>query len=139
VVVDVSKVALVPLGQPGQLGDSARQARERVALRADCLAHADEQALHPEDLLQLPVVGMLEDRGLELVDPVVEVREDREEAVDEPVDDSVEQERGTIDRLVALLVAPADLGERGAVVLVNGYKEALGVEAMHLNEPVIVR
>jgi hypothetical protein len=34
----------------------------------------------------------------------------------EPVDDPVEQQRGRVDRLIALLVAPADLGERGTIV-----------------------
>jgi hypothetical protein len=116
VVVDVAEVALVPLRQPWQLGDPAHQARERVALRTDRLAQPDEQALQGEDLLQLLVTGLAEDLDLELVDPVIEVGQDREEAVDEPVDDPVEQQRGTVDRLIALLVAPADLGERGAVV-----------------------
>ena len=63
----------------------------------------------------------------------------KKEAVDQPVDDPVEQQRGTINRLVALLVAPADLGERGAVVSVNGDEEALGVEAVHLDEAVLIR
>jgi len=37
-----------------------------------------------------------------------------------------------------LLVAPADLGKRGAVVAVDGDEEALGVEAVHLDQPVVV-
>ena len=115
-VVDVAEVALVPSASPGSLGNSAHQARERVALRTDRLTHPDEQALQGELLLQLLVTGLAEDLVLELGEPVIEVGQDREEAVDEPVDGPVEQQRGTVDRLIALLVAPADLGERGAVV-----------------------
>src|SRR5919201_64608 len=120
VVVDVAEIALVALRQPGQLRDAAHQPCERVALRADRLAHAHQHALHPEDLLQLPIIGPQEDLVLELVDPVVEGGEYREEAVDQPVDDPVEEQRGTVDRLLALLEAAADLGERGTVVSVNG-------------------
>jgi hypothetical protein len=57
------------------------------------LAHRDEQPLHLEDLLQLVVVGVQEDAVLKLVDPVIEGGEAWEEAVDEPVDDAVEQQR----------------------------------------------
>jgi hypothetical protein len=103
------------------------------------LTHADEWPLHREHLLQLLVACFAEDLILELVDPVVEGGQDREEAIDEPVDDPVEQQRGTVDRLVALLVAPPDLGERRAFVPVNGDEEAVGVEAVHLDEAVLVR
>jgi hypothetical protein len=115
---------------PMLLTDSAHQARERIALRANRLAHPDEQALYREDLLQLLVARITEDLVLELVDPIVEVGEDGEEAVDQPVDDPVEQQRGTVDRLVALLVAPADLGKCGAIVPVDGDQEARRVEAV---------
>ena len=98
VVVDVAEVALVLLVHSWQLGDAAHQAREHVALWRDRLAHADEEPLHAEDLLQLLVAGVEERLVLELVDAVVEVGEDREEAVDEPVDDPVEQLAGIVDR-----------------------------------------
>ena len=84
---------------------------------------ADEQPLHPEDLLELAVVGVREDAVLELVDPVVEVGEDREEAVDERVDDPVEQHRRVVDRRGALLVAVPELGEGGTLVPVDGDEE----------------
>jgi hypothetical protein len=92
VVVDVAEVPLVRFCQPGQLGNPAHQAGERVALRGDRLAHPDEEALHPEDLLQLCIARLAEDLVLELVDPVVEFSQDREEAVDQPVDDPVEKQ-----------------------------------------------
>jgi hypothetical protein len=47
VVVDVAEVPLVDFCQAGQLRDRAHQAGERVALRAERLAHPDEQPLHP--------------------------------------------------------------------------------------------
>jgi len=87
--------------------------------------------------LQLPVVGLKEDRVLELVDPVIEGGEHREEAVDQPIDNSVQQERRLL-KLLASLIAAADLGEGGAVFAMDGDEESLGVEAMHLDEPVVV-
>ena len=77
-----------------------------------------------EDLLELLVAGVEEDLVLELVDAVVEVGEDREEAVDEPVDDPVEQQRRVVDRLLALHVALAHLGEGRRIVAVDGDEEA---------------
>src|SRR5439155_21113692 len=75
---------------------------------------------------------------LELVDPLVELGEHREEAVDESVDDPVEEERRLLERRLAPLVATADIGEGGKVVSVDGDEEALRVEAMHLNQAVAV-
>jgi len=138
VVVNVAEVALVRFCQPGQLGHPAHQSGEGVALRGDRLAHPDEEALHPEDLLQLRVARLNEDLVLELVNPVVELGQDREEAVDQPVDDPVEQERGLLERRLAPLIATADLRERGEVVPMDRDEEALGVEAMHLDQPVPV-
>ena len=40
--------------------------------------------------------------------------------------------------MLALRVAGAELGEGGALVAVDGDEEALGVEAVHLDEPVVV-
>jgi hypothetical protein len=57
-------------------------------------------------------------------------------AVDEAVDQPVEQERGPLDRRLALLVALPDLGEGRAVVAMHGHQAALRVEAVHLDEPV---
>ena len=71
-VVDVAKVALVLLAKTGERGCSAHQRPERVALRRHRLPQPDEQPLHREDLLELPVVGFDEDRVLELVDAVAE-------------------------------------------------------------------
>jgi hypothetical protein len=126
VVADVAEVPLVFVAETRQFGDSAHQSCERVALRADRLPHTDEQALHLEDVLQLLVVGLAEDRVLQLVDSIVEGGEDREEAVDKPIDDSVEQQRRL---LFASLVAAADLGEGGTVVVMDGDQRPLGVEA----------
>src|SRR5262249_38714853 len=84
------------------------------------------------------VVRPQRDRVLELVDPVVEVRQDREEAVDERVDDPIQDPGRTLDRVLAFRVALADLGEGGTVVLVHGDEEPLRVEAVHLDEPVLV-
>jgi len=70
-VIDVAEVVLVLLGESGQFGDAAHQAREGVALWRHGLPHPDEESLHLEDLLELVLVGLQEDRVLEFVDAVV--------------------------------------------------------------------
>jgi hypothetical protein len=82
VVIDVAEVPLVFFGETRDLGDSAHEWGECVALRVHRFTHTDERTLHLKDLLQLLVVGVEEDRVLELVDSIVECGEDREEAVD---------------------------------------------------------
>ena len=104
----------------------------------DRLAHPDEEPLHAEDLLELFVAGAEEGLVFELVDPVVEVGEYREEAVDEPVDDPVEEVAGVVDRPLALHVALTYLGEGGRFVAVDRDEELLRVEAVHLDETVVV-
>ena len=138
VVVDVAEVAFVLLAHSRKLGDAAHQGREHVPLRCDRLAHPDEESLHAEDLLQFLVACVEEGLVLELVDPVVEVGEDREEAVDETVDDPVEELAGVVDRPLALHVALPHLGECRRFVAMDGDEELLGVEAVHLDETVVV-
>jgi hypothetical protein len=139
VVVDVAEVPLVLVRHPRQTGHSADQAREHVPLGCHGGAHPDQKPLHREDLLQLFVAGVQERLVLEPVDAVVEVSEDREEAVDEPVDDPVEQQSRIVDGLLALLVAPLHLCEGGRLVAMDGDHEALGIEAVHLDQTVLVR
>ena len=93
VVVDVPEVALVVVGHAGERLDPDDDRGEEVALRRDHLAHRHERALHREDLLQLRIAGVAEDLVLERVDPVVDRLEPREEAVDETVDDGVQEPR----------------------------------------------
>ena len=50
-VVDVAEVPLVFFGETGELGESAHEPGERVALRADGFTHADEQTFHLKGLL----------------------------------------------------------------------------------------
>ena len=123
---------------PGQLGATAHQTGKQVPLGGHRLPHSDEQPLHGEDLLQLLVAGVQEGLVLELVDPVVEVSQDREEAVYQGVDDPVEQQRRVVDRRPALLVAMPHLGEGRRLVSVDGDEEAFGIEAVHLDQPVLI-
>ena len=81
---------------------------------------------------------MQEGLVLELIDPVVEVSQDREEAVYQGVDDPVEQQRRVVDRRPALLVAMPYLGEGRRLVPVDGDEEAFGIEAVHLDQPVLI-
>ena len=94
--------------------------------------------LHREDLLQLFLTGVGEDLRLQRVDPVVHVGERREEAVDEPVHDVVDEHRLVADRVGALHVAPLQLDERRAVVVPHRDEIVLCAEAMHLDEAVFV-
>src|SRR5438270_10620757 len=55
-----------------------------------------------------------------------------------PPTNAVQQERWVVDRSLALPVAPADLCKGRTVVAMNGDKEPFGVEAMHLDQPVVV-
>src|SRR5439155_13486295 len=118
-VVHIAEVALFLLTHPGQLRHSPDDAREEVPLRRNDLAHPDEQQLNLEYLLQLRIVRVQEDLVLELVDTIVELGQDGKEAVNESVDDLVEQEWRILNGVLALAVALADLGEGGRVVPVN--------------------
>ena len=82
--------------------------------------------------------GVAEDPLLEHVDAVVDRGEAGEEAVDEPVDDRVQQPRRIVDRRVALDVALAQSRDRRCLVAVQRDEVAVGVEAVHLDEPVLV-
>ncbi len=82
--------------------------------------------------------GVAEDPLLERVDPVVDRGEAREEAVDEPVDDPVQEPGRIVDRRVPLDVALAQRRERRRVVAMERDQVAVGVEAVHLDEPVRV-
>ena len=137
-VVHVPEVALVVVGHAGECLDPGRDRGEQITLRRDHLPHADEHALHREDLLQLSFARVAEDPLLEQVDPVVDRRKTREEAVDEAVDDGVHQPRRIVDRRVPLDVALAERRDRRRLVAVDRDQVALGVEAVHLDEPVIV-
>jgi hypothetical protein len=138
VVVDVAEVPLVLGRHARQRRDAADQARKHVAFGCHSFAQADEQTLHLEDLLELLVACVQERLVLQLVDAVVEVGEDREEAVSERVDDLVEQSCRLVERRPALGEPVAHLGEGGRLVAVDGDEVALAVEAMHLDEAVLV-
>jgi hypothetical protein len=74
-----------------------------------------------------------------VVDAVVEVGKHREEAVDECVDDSVDEQDRVVEPLMPALVPLEELRERGSLVVVQRDQESLGVEGVHLDEPVRVR
>ena len=61
-----------------------------------------------------------------------------EEAVDEAVDHGVQQPSGVVDRCIALDVALAQRRDRRRIVAVQRDEVAVGVEAVHLDEPVAV-
>ena len=68
---------------------------------------------------------------------IVEGGEGREEAIDEAVDNPVQQQRW-FHRSLALPVALPDLCKGRTVLAVNGDKEAVRVIAMHLDQPAVV-
>jgi hypothetical protein len=138
VVVDITEVMFVFLAEPGQVGDTAHQARKGVALWRDGLTHANQLSLHLEDLLQLPVVGLEKNCVLEFVDPVVERGQAGEEAIDEAVDDSIQQQRWLFHRSLGFAVASPNRGKRRTVFAMDRDEEAFRVKAMHLDQPVVV-
>jgi len=85
------------------------------------------------------ITGVEENLVLEFVDAIVEVGENREEAVDESVDDSVEEFPGLVDCLLSSYVSLSDLGESWALVAVDGDKELFRVEAVDFDQAVLVR
>jgi hypothetical protein len=135
VVVDVAEVALRLHRHPWELGQP--DPREQIPLGRDRLAQAHQAPLHFEDALKLLVGRALEERVLDLVDLVVELGQDWEEAVDQGVHDVVQDERGLL-RLAPPRLALAQRREGRAVVAVDGDQEALGVEAVHLHQAVLV-
>ena len=138
VVVDVAEVPLRVRRHAGDLDDAGDDAGERVPLRADHLAPADQPALEAEQLLQLLVVGPLQHAVLEVVDAVVELGEAGEEAVGQHVDDHV-QEHHALGRRLRLGGRPlAQVVERRAAVAVDGDEVRAAEEAVHLDETVLV-
>ena len=83
-VVDVAEVALVLGVEPGQLGDPPITSRANVSR---CGVTALRMPTSSRFIRKISCScwssALQEDRVLELVDAVVEVGEDREEAVDE--------------------------------------------------------
>ena len=89
VVVDVAEVD-DPLGRDERLV-AVGELVEDLALRADRVADVEQVAPDLEEALDDPLAGLADDVGLELVDLVAELVEDREVAVDQAVDDGPQQ------------------------------------------------
>ena len=101
-VVDVAEVD-DPLGRDERLV-AVRQLVEDLALRADRVADVEQVAPDLEEALDDPLAGLADDVGLEVVDLVAELVEDREVAVDQAVDDGPEQ---VVGALVEEVLRPA--------------------------------
>jgi hypothetical protein len=105
VVVDIAEVVAFVELESWELGDLLDGAGEQVALGGDHLAHRDELAFEREQPLELALGGVGEHLGFELVDLVVHVGDQREEAVGERVEDPVEQELLTVQHAAVELIA----------------------------------
>jgi hypothetical protein len=138
VVVDVAIVALRVGRHAGDREHAGGDAREEVALRGDHFAQAHEPSLDREDLLELGVVGSLEDAVLDRVDAVVELAEQGEEAVDQRIDHRVQDEGGVVGVEMMRGDAGAQVAEGRAVVVMHGHEVVLGEKAVHLDEVVLV-
>ena len=137
VVGDVAEVVCALRVEPGDL--VAIQVGEHVALRCDRPAERRKPALHREEPLKRLVARGAEEVALELVQLDVEAVENRKEAVDEAVDDTVQGERRIPKVDAAGRAALLELVQGGSVVSVDGDQEALRVEAVHLDQAVVVR
>ena len=118
---------------PGQLVSAGEQRGEHVALRVDDLAQLHELPLDPDRLLQRGRLRVDEDRVLELVDLVVELGQLRQEAVDELVDDEVEDAEPFLVALEVAVRLVAEVLEDGALAVVHGDQPVRRVEAVHLD------
>ena len=132
-VVDVAEVALVLRGHARQLVAAGEECGEHVALRIDDLPQLHELPLHRDRLLQRRRLRVGEDRVLELIELVVELGQLRQEAVDELVDDEVEDPEPFLVLLEALVRLVPEILEDGALSLVHGDQPLLRVEAVHLD------
>ena len=104
-VVEVTEVPRRLVGHAGYVGDSRVEAADHVAFGRHDLAHLHEGALHLEQHAELRLGGRLEDLVLQVVDLVVELGEDRKEAVDQRADDEIHDDdlwRGDLGDRVAL-------------------------------------
>ena len=81
VVVDVAEVVAFVELEAGKPGDLLDRAGEHVALGRDDLAHRDELALEREQPLELIFGRIREYLSFEFIDLIVDVGEQREEAV----------------------------------------------------------
>jgi hypothetical protein len=88
--------------------------------------------------LQLRVACVQESLVFELVDAVVEVGEDREETVDEGVDDLVEELARIINGLFRCTYLGRTSVNAGASSRGTVTRNLLGVEAVHFDEAVPV-
>ena len=134
-VVDVAEVVAFVELEAGQVGDLVDRAREDVALRRDHLAHRHELALEPEQALKLLVGGVREHRVLELVDLVVDVRQQWEEAVGQRVEHAVDQELLAVQHLAVELFAL--LVQRRQRIPVDRDHVLARDEQMHLAQRVL--
>jgi hypothetical protein len=91
VVIKIPQVGLAGRRHSRQGRYPGHQRRDGVALRCHQLPQADQPFLHLEQLGELLVAWLCEDLLLEVVDPVIEVGQRGEEAVDQGVQDVMQQ------------------------------------------------
>ena len=139
-VVDVAEVALVLIARTRAAPRSAPIRRANVSR---CGLTALRIPTSSRFILKISCScsssASSEDRVLELVDAIVERRPGSGRSCPpgrrRPGRAATRAGRSACRALIA---AP-DLGEGGTVIVVDGDEEALGVEAVHLDQPVVVR
>ena len=100
--------------------------------RGDHFANADERALHLEQPTELGIGRPDQDRVLQLVDLVVEFGESREEAVDQAVEDGVQQHDQRVARVRGVPEALGERRQRRTRRVMDGHQVTFRVEAVHL-------
>jgi len=142
VVIQVAQVRVTICAHARQRHHAHDERCHRIPGRRDQLAHADQPALHGEELSKLLVSRLGEDHLLELIDAIVEGRQGRKEAVDEAVHDVVQEDEPH---------RPAPAGkppsrqpepvthqlERVTAVPPDGDEEVLRIEAVDLGQVVV--
>ena len=134
VLVDAAEVNRIGVGQARDRHHAAVEALDHVPLRRDHLADRQDPAFHVEQRAELLLGRVLQDRALQVVDVVVQLRQHREERVDQAVQDQVEQADLGRDLRIAVIADPLEHHgqQRRAPALVQGNDELLGDEAVDL-------
>ncbi len=135
-VVEVAEVPLVLGRHAGEGRTAAHKRCEHVPLGGHDLAQGYQRPLHVEETPELLVRGLPQYLVLEVVDLVVEGREDREITVYQHVQDPVEDHQLAHWRPLVCLHSVQDVRKGRAGLLVDGHEEVLAAKAVHFHQVV---
>ena len=89
-VADVAQVLARSVGEPGERDDRLDRRAELIALRDEPALQQLDLLLEPVDLAELAPFGVAQHRGLERVDPPLEMVHDRVQRVGQAIEHAIE-------------------------------------------------